>query len=289
MEVKFTSSKEIDPSAIPIEVLDKRREGRILLKRRVIYRLSDKGRRILEICEDLSEEEAKELLDPSPFQLDILRRLKDGSKRAADFPYSARYSLERMVERGLLTRTVEGVDADELRRMRSEGLKNREITEKLGISPSALQYWIKKLNLEKKKRASPENWIKIRNRIYILLRKNGPMPKREVMKTLGLKSDQIEMILAIFQEEFQKLNFTVKGKKYSKRFHDLFKASPVLTLRDDPRIVDFAASKINMKVKTQYEAKSIFQLLKWQLGTRQAHAVVERLGYRYKENTRLAK
>jgi len=70
-----------------------------------------------------------------------------------------------MVERGLLTRTVEGVDADELRRMRIEGLKNREITEKLGISPSALQYWIKKLNLDKRKKASPENWIKIRNRV----------------------------------------------------------------------------------------------------------------------------
>ena len=54
-------------------------------------------------------------------------------------------------------------------------------------------------------------------------------------------------------------------------------------LRDDPCIIDFVASKINMKVKTPYEAKSVVQLLKYQLGTRQARAVVEKLGYRYKE------
>ena len=54
-------------------------------------------------------------------------------------------------------------------------------------------------------------------------------------------------------------------------------------MRDDPRIVDFAASKINMKVKTPYEAKSVVQFLKYQIGYGQARAVVEKLGYRYKK------
>jgi len=53
-------------------------------------------------------------------------------------------------------------------------------------------------------------------------------------------------------------------------------------LRDDPRIIDFVASKIDMKVQTPYEAKSVIHLLKYQIGTRQARAVVERLGYQYK-------
>jgi len=189
-----------------------------------------------------------------------------------------------MVERGLLVRTVEGVEADELRRMRDEGLTNREIANRLGISLTSVQYWVNKLNLDKRRRASPENWIKIWNRMYMLLKRNGPMPKREVMKTLGLYSDQIETILTIFPGEFQKLNFTVRGKKHSKRFHSLSRASPVLTLKDDPRIVDFAASKIQMRVQTPYEAKSVVQLLKYQLGPCQAHAVVERLGYRYRGN-----
>lgn len=114
------------------EVLDNHGEGRILIRRRVVYRLSDKGRRALEICEGLSEEEAKDLLDLSPRQLDMLRSiLKDGSKCAADFQYNARYSLKKMVERGFLIRKVEGVDADVIRRMRDEGLTNREIAEKL--------------------------------------------------------------------------------------------------------------------------------------------------------------
>jgi len=279
------SKEEREISARALEVLDVYGEGRNLLKRRIVYRLTDKGRRLLEICESLSDEEAKDFLGLSSRQLDMLRMLKAGSKRAVDFPYDTRYSLKKMVERGFLIRTVEGIDAEELKRMRDEGLKNREIAEKLGISMSTLQFWINKLDLERRNSGHPVNWMSYRNRLYMLLKRNGPMPKREVMKTLGLKSGKIETILTIFPEEFQKLNFTVRGKKHSKRFHGLLKASPILTLKDDPRIVDFVASKLNMKVKTMYEAKSIFQLLKWQLGSRQAHVVVERLGYRYENKS----
>jgi len=92
-------------------------------------------------------------------------------------------------------------------------------------------------------------------------------------------------ILGILPDVFQKLKFTVSGRKHSRRFHSLFKASPVLTLKDDPRIVEFAASKINMKVQTPQEAKSVIHLLKYQIGHRQARAVVEKLGYKYKNKS----
>jgi len=187
-----------------------------------------------------------------------------------------------MIEREFLVRMVEGVDAEKLRCLRDEGLMNREIAGRLGVSLTSVQYWINKLNLERRNE-NPPSITYLRNRLYRLLKKNGPMPKREAMETLGLNSDQIETILVMFPETFQKLNFTVGGRKYSKAFHSLSRASPVLTLRDDPRIVDFAASKIQMKVQTPYEAKSVVQLLKYQLGPRRAHAVVERLGYRCSE------
>jgi len=106
------------------------------------------------------------------------------------------------------------------------------------------------------------------------------------MKTLGLSNEQIKTILRMFPETFQKLNFTAGRRKCHRRFYSLFKASPVIMLRDDPRIVDFVASKINMKVKTPYEAKSVIHLLKYQIGSNRARAFVERLGYRYKENAR---
>ena len=184
--------------------MEVQQEGRILIKRRVIYSLSDKGRRILEICEGLSEEEVKGFLRVSTRQLDILRRImKDGPKRAVDFPYDARHILKKMVKRGFLIRTVQGVDAEELKRMREEGLKNTEIAEKLGISTITVQYWINKLNLEK--RSKGLNWIRHRNRLIRLLKKNGSMPMREAMKTLGLRYYQIETILRMFPETFQKL------------------------------------------------------------------------------------
>ena len=91
------------------------------------------------------------------------------------------------------------------------------------------------------------------------------------METLGLRYDRIEKILRMFPETFQKLNFTAGRRKHSKKFHSLSKASSVLTLKGDPRIIEFAASKINMKVKTPYEANSVVQLLKYQIGRRQGH------------------
>jgi len=130
--VSVTLNREKEALAA-LEVSSARREGRILLKKRVIYRLSDKGRRILEICEGLSDGEAESFLGLSSRQLDVLRRLKDGPKRVVDFPYNVRYSLKRMVERGFIIRTVVGVDAEMLKRMMDEGLTKREIAEKLGI------------------------------------------------------------------------------------------------------------------------------------------------------------
>jgi len=202
-----------------------------------------------------------------------------------DFPYNARYNLNKMVERGFLIRTFKGIDAEELKRLRDEDLKNKEIAEKLGISLITLQRWIKKLNLDRRGTRYPRiSWMKLYDNLYRMLKKNGPMPKREVIENLGLNSEKIETLLRIFPEEFKNLNFNVSRRKYSKAFHNLYKASPILYLKGDPRIIDFIASKIDMKIQTMYEAKSVVDLLKWHIGYQKARAVVERLGYRYKEN-----
>ena len=223
---------------------------KILVKGHVDYSLSDKGKRLLEISENLSDDEAKAFLVISPRQLDTLRAiLKEGSKGPRDFPYDARYAIKKMVERGFLERHI-CFDVEELKR------------------PA---------------RRSIDLWISRRNRLCRLLEKNGPMPKREAMKTLGLNGGQVKMIRTIFPEDFQTLRFVAgRARRRREGFYHLFKVSPVLTLKGDPRIVDFAASKISLKVKTGYDAKVVFELLKWQLGYQQARAVVEKLGYRYK-------
>ena len=65
-------------------------------------------------------------------------------------------------------------------------------------------------------------------------------------------------------------------------YHALYSASPVIALKGDPRIVEFAASHIRLKVGTRYDAKSVVDLSKWQIGYRHARAVVEKLGYHYR-------
>jgi len=263
-------------------ILEEERGDKVLIKKQVLYTLTDKGKRLLEICENLSNEEAKKFLGVSPRQLDVLRTIwREGSKRVRGFPFYARYAVKRMVEKGFLAKTVEGVDVEDLKRLRDEGFKNGEIAEKLGISKMAVQYWVRKMNL-KKRQPSPILWERRANQLRQLLKRNGPTPKRETMKALGFNNMQIESILTMFPEEFQKLRFSAGRKKYRRNFRGLSEAGPILTLKGDPRIVDFAASKINMKVQTPHEARSVFQLLKWQLGPRQARLVVEKLGYRYK-------
>jgi len=68
--------------------------------------------------------------------------------------------------------------------MREEGLKNREIAEKLGISLTAVVYWIKKLGLEKRSSRFRVDWMRCGNRLIKLL-------EREAMETLGYSKYQI--------------------------------------------------------------------------------------------------
>jgi len=74
---------------------------------------------------------------------------------------------------------------------------------------------------------------------------------------LGLSSYKIENVLRTCPEKIQILKFRVGGSKNSKKLHSLYKAGTILTLKNDPRIIDYTASKINMKVQIAPEARSM--------------------------------
>lgn len=126
------------------------------------------------------------------------------------------------------------------------------------------------------------NWMRWRERIYGLLERYGPLPEKEIVEALGLTKAHIYIILVMYGGEFQMLDFVQSGRTRSTMFVDLVKASPILTLKGDHRIVDFAASHISLKVRTGYDAKAVVDFLKWQMGYSLAREVVERLGYDYK-------
>jgi len=51
------------------------------------------------------------------------------------------------------------------------------------------------------------DWIVLLDSLYQLLEDKGPMSMREVEKALELSSGEIDVLLMIFPEEFQKLTF----------------------------------------------------------------------------------
>jgi len=94
-----------------------RSEERVLvrtipIRRRIAtYNISDKGKRLLEICEDLSEEETEEFLKVSKNQLDVLRIfLKEGPKRSRDLPEITSDFLYRLVNRGFLEKDIKEIE-----------------------------------------------------------------------------------------------------------------------------------------------------------------------------------
>jgi len=80
----------------------------IPIKRRIAtYSITDKGKRLLEICQGLSEDEAEEFLKVSKKQLDVLRIfLKEGPKRSRDLSETPTDFLARLANRGFLQKEV---------------------------------------------------------------------------------------------------------------------------------------------------------------------------------------
>jgi len=78
-----------------------------IMRRIATFSITDKGKRLLEICENLTEEEAEDFLKVSKNQLDVLRIfLKEGPKRSRDLPEAPTDFLNRMVNRGFLDKDV---------------------------------------------------------------------------------------------------------------------------------------------------------------------------------------
>jgi len=80
----------------------------IPVRRRIsTYSISDKGKRLLEICETLTGDEAKDFLKVSQQQLEVLRVfLKEGPKRSRELPETPSDFLMRLTNRGFLDKEV---------------------------------------------------------------------------------------------------------------------------------------------------------------------------------------
>jgi len=111
-----------------------RSEERVLvrtipIRRRIsTYSITNKGKRLLEICQGLSEEEAKDFLKVSKNQLNVLRIfLKEEPKRSRDLPETPGDFLMRLANRGFLQKEVKEIEdkQDVYRRKRTYVLTDK--------------------------------------------------------------------------------------------------------------------------------------------------------------------
>jgi len=122
----------------------------------------------------------------------------------------------------------------------------------------------------------------LKKEILEYLKKTGPTPRRILIKDLKIREYQLT---AALPEGVAVVHFT-KGmkKRYSSYdiFGELVKLGKLLFLRDDPRIVEYVAERIPLRPKTPHEARALYTNLKEHLGEKVSRAVVEKLGYKYK-------
>jgi len=101
--------------------------------------------------------------------------------------------------------------------MRDERLTNMEIAEKLEVSLTTLQYWINKLNLEKRTRGRLHKLDELSEPPNQTAEKEWTHVQEGSHGDLGIKiQPDFEEILRMFPETFQKLNFTVHGENTPK-------------------------------------------------------------------------
>lgn len=74
--------------------------------RRAFYRLTEKGRKMLELYTTLSEGGDMDLLRVTPKQIKCLTPLEGGWKRLGDVPEEARGGVSHLVDRGLVEKKV---------------------------------------------------------------------------------------------------------------------------------------------------------------------------------------
>ncbi|MCK4698645.1 MAG: hypothetical protein KAT53_10155 [Dehalococcoidia bacterium] len=192
------------------------------------------------------------------------------------------------------------LDDEEKQRIRdlhSKELPISRIAEEIGRSAITVTKFCREEKLDTS-RARGKGYKKQRyeENLVSYLEEHGPTPQSTLFTDLEIPSGRFSRIAREMFDQVERFKFklgTSRGRggiKYGgySVYGDLNiqEMGSVFALREDPRIIDFVAERINFKVETPQDARTLVLHLKKQLGTERAKEVVRKLGYVYSEDRR---
>lgn len=129
-------------------------------------------------------------------------------------------------------------------------------------------------------------WDDMKKKVTKYLRENGPTPERVLSKELDLKQVVFSKLEIRTHYLLERFKFGGVGRSKYKSYQILNGLSvkhmgAIWAIKNDPRIIDFVAQYIPLKIESGWEASALVQHIKKQLGTERARKVVEKLGHQY--------
>lgn len=177
--------------------------------------------------------------------------------------------------------------------MRSGGASIADIAEEFNVSGITMYKRCKEMGVDTSRMAL--GWIKKEKdgiRLWEYLDEHGPMTRSEIEEDLHISSAKLyEYVVSLWDNIFERFKFVASsrgGTKYggANIYGDLSfsQIGLVISLRNDPRLIDYIADRIPFKVKDYYDARTLVIHLKRQVGIDRARDVVRRQGYVFGED-----
>jgi len=180
-----------------------------------------------------------------------------------------------------------------IREMRSSGASINKIAQEFGISVLTMLKKCREMGMDTSRGAT--SWRRKEKeviRLWSYLEDHGPTTQREIQKKLDISGPSLQDYLVNLGDIFERFKFAIGtgsgsygGVKY--KSYDIYgdlaynNIGYVISLNDDPRLIDFIAERIPFKLETSHNTQALVQHIKNHIGIDRAQEVVRKMGYVY--------
>ncbi len=180
---------------------------------------------------------------------------------------------------------------EKIKQMHDSGRPITEIAKELEFPYMVTRNHCAQLGLDtiknKYNRRGHTRWFQKAEMVLGYLDEHGPTWRSEIMKVLGIPDQFFAQFARVCFDEVEYFKIKRGKGKRIRTVHEVYGEltnRPFLAIRNDPRVIDFVADKIAMKVECGRDAAVLASNLGNHLGKKRTREVIERL-YTYVHRT----